>query len=329
MIMVQICFLVVLVLFNLTSSSSQENITDSERFSKANATACEEGRYVLNKCEERCECRDGKLMNCYRVRKEFTKMDINSRRRFLRTYKMASNHALFRRSFEKVVAYHTNTSHQLLHQTPFIFLPWHRWWLVTFENLLRRIDCRVTIPYWDWSQVACHWWRESGDEDIWNPGDHGLGGDGKPFANFCVETGPFSKDRWQLLRSVGGGCLKRVFSYECLTGSTHHVKRTLAQPVEEFFKFEETIRYVYHYEIHEFVGGTMLESTTSANAPEVVLHHSFLDKLWLQWQKKGKDYKYVYFSKSRRKLPQSEYYAWQWLDSNNLPDQVKVLYEDW
>ena len=85
--MVQICFLVVLVLFNLTSSSSQENITDSERFSKANATACEEGRYVLNKCEERCECRDGKLMNCYRVRKEFTKMDINSRRRFLRTYK--------------------------------------------------------------------------------------------------------------------------------------------------------------------------------------------------------------------------------------------------
>ena len=73
----------------------------------------------------------------------------------------------------------------------------------------------------------------------------------------------------------------------------------------------------------------MLESTTSANAPEVVLHHSFLDKLWLQWQKKGKDYKYVYFSKSRRKLPQSEYYAWQWLDSNNLPDQVKVLYEDW
>lgn len=201
--MVQICFLVVLVLFNLTSSSSQENITDSERFSKANATACEEGRYVLNKCEERCECRDGKLMNCYRVRKEFTKMDINSRRRFLRTYKMASNHALFRRSFEKVVAYHTNTSHQLLHQTPFIFLPWHRWWLVTFENLLRRINCRVTIPYWDWSQVACHWWRESGDEDIWNPGDHGLGGDGNPFANFCVETGPFSKDRWQLLRSVG------------------------------------------------------------------------------------------------------------------------------
>ena len=75
MIMVQICFLVVLVLFNLTSSSSQENITDSERFSKANATACEEGRYVLNKCEERYECRDGKLMNCYRVRMEFTKMD--------------------------------------------------------------------------------------------------------------------------------------------------------------------------------------------------------------------------------------------------------------
>ena len=28
---------------------------------------------------------------------------------------------------------------------------WHRMWLVAMENLLRLIDCRVTIPFWDFT----------------------------------------------------------------------------------------------------------------------------------------------------------------------------------
>ena len=34
------------------------------------------------------------------------------------------------------------------------FLPWHRWFILAFENLLRKVDCKVTVPYWDWSAEA-------------------------------------------------------------------------------------------------------------------------------------------------------------------------------
>ena len=33
--------------------------------------------------------------------------------------------------------------------------------MVEFENLLRRIDCRVTIPYWNWTKN-----RITGGEDL-------------------------------------------------------------------------------------------------------------------------------------------------------------------
>ena len=72
----------------------------------------------------------------------------------------------------------------------------------------------------------------------------------------------------------------------------------------------------------------MLYWWSASNAPEMVLHHSFLDKLWLQWQKKGEEYKNVYFPSLRLKLPRSNYHGLEWLDSNNMPGQVKVLYQD-
>ena len=310
---------------NNAQTGQQGNIADQVENTGRKST-CREGSCVLNKCEERCECRNGKLVNCYRVRKDFIKMEINERRHFLNTYRIASMHPAFRKGYEMVVAYHINTPSELLHEKPDIFLPWHRWWLVEFENLLRRIDCRVTIPYWNWSRVAHHWWRGYGNEDYWNPGYHGLGGDGCQ-SDHCVMEGVFSKDKWRLLDIAGGGCLRRNFTYFRLTGDEQHMKRTLALPVEKFLEFEKTVRETYHNELHWYVGGTMFD-TSAANAPEVVPHHSFLDKIWHEWQKKGEDYKNVFFYNVRQKFPMLNYYGWQWLDSNNLPGRVKVMYED-
>ncbi len=311
-----------LISWNISEAGEQRTMTADQ----LGPAGCEEGSYVLNRCEERCECRDGKLINCYRVRKDFIKMDINDRRRFLDAYKMASMHPAFKKDYERLVAIHMNTPNELLHNSPYIFLPWHRWFLVQFESLLRRIDCRLTLPYWHWSRVAHHWWSGSGNEDFWSSEDHGLGGDGNP-TDQCVENGPFNRGKWHLLKMIGGGCLTRNFSYASLTGDSEHLSRTFALPVEKFLEFEEIVREIYHDEIHNAVGGTMFKPTAS-NAPEVIPHHSFLDKIWLQWQKKGDDYKNVYFTSIPYKLPMLEYYGWEWLDSDNLPGQVKVMYED-
>lgn len=321
------CFVFLLLSLNIEAGRQQKIIGKQGR--EVSPTSCEEGTgFVLNECEERCECRDGQLINCYRVRKEFTKMEINQRRRFINTYKTASMNPAFKRDYERLVAFHINTPDELLHHTPLIFFPWHRWFLVQFENLLRRIDCRVTVPYWDWSRVAHHWWNVSDSNAIWNSSNHGLGGDGNLSDYACVEDGPFSKEKWRLLKRTGGGCLRRNFYYVKLDGDAKHLKRTLALPLERFFEFEGIVRDTYHSQLHDWIGGTMYDPLTSSNAPEMVFHHAFLDKIWFQWQNKGEDYKNAYFPSLRYKLPQSKYHGWQWLDSSNLPGQVKVTYED-
>ena len=316
------CFVSLLLCRNIEGGRRQKHGRE------VSPKSCEEGSHVLNECEERCECRDGQLINCYRVRKEFTNMEVNERRRYINAYKTASMNPAFKKQYERLVTCHTNTPNDLLHDTPRIFFPWHRWFLVEFENLLRRIDCRVTLPYWDWSRVARHWWNSSDSKSIWNASDHGLGGNGTSSDDGCVEDGPFSKKKWRLLKQTGGGCLRRDFYPFKLDGNTKDLKRTLALPLERFSDFEEIVREEYHSQLHNWIGGTMQDPFTASNAPEMVFHHAFLDKIWLQWQNKGEDYKNVYFPTTRDKLLPSKYYSWEWLDSSNLPGGVKVTYED-
>ena len=103
---------------------------------------------------------------------------------------------------------------KLLHHMPQIFLPWHRWYLLEFENILRQVDCRVTVPYWDWSKDEKHWARETEANDVWNLGPHGLGGDGT-LSDDCVRDGPFKKDAFFIPEDIGQGCLQRRFNISC------------------------------------------------------------------------------------------------------------------
>lgn len=132
-------FIVCLIIAWIASEGNQERKKDH---TEPSLRECEERSIVLNTCEEQCECNNGKLTSCYRVRKEFTEMTIEERKRYINTYKLASVHPLFKKDYDKMVSLHLNAPDYLLHHTPEIFFPWHRWFLVQFENLLRRVDCR-------------------------------------------------------------------------------------------------------------------------------------------------------------------------------------------
>ena len=86
--------------------------------------------------------------------------------------------------------------------------------LLRYENFLRKVDCRVTLPYWDWSLFAKGVWR-TGIDDIWSNQPWGLGGNGrkkKTHRAGCVKTGRFSQRKWRLTPSAKRGCLRRKFS---------------------------------------------------------------------------------------------------------------------
>jgi tyrosinase len=70
------------------------------------------------------------------------------------------------------------------------FFPWHRQFVLLFEEQLRLIEPTVTVPYWDWAV------DNSRDAAIWSTDL--LGGDGDPAADYAVTTGPFRKGTWTI-----------------------------------------------------------------------------------------------------------------------------------
>ncbi|XP_078345458.1 tyrosinase-like [Oculina patagonica] len=313
---------------NLSTQASPTNLSLIQPLSldDGETTQCEHGSIVYNECNDECECQHGKLVKCYRVRREFTQMSMADRRRYIEAYKRASIDPLFVDGYSNLVGCHIMMPQELLHLTPILFLPWHRWYLLQWENLLRKIDCRITLPFWDWSHMATNWWRETDPTDVWNSGDHGLGGNGVPPEN-CVEHGPFRKDVWSLTAMAGGHCLRRRFNYSMILPNRKEVLDALSSPASKYSTFEQFLRFK-HVALHAAVRGAMIFSNGSSNAPEFIFLHSFVDKIWTTWQNKGDDYKFASFSESKIKLPFSSTYGWQWLDNDNLPGGIKIRYED-
>lgn len=52
------------------------------------------------------------------------------------------------------------------------FLPWHRWYILEFENLLKEVDCRAAAVYWDWSVVSNDPWNNA---MLFSDQEHGFG----------------------------------------------------------------------------------------------------------------------------------------------------------
>ena len=76
-------------------------------------------------------------------------MSLKERELYLKVFLKASTLPEFKEEFDKVLTIHPNFFWKI-HVIQYFF-PWHRWYILLFENLLRKIDCRVSVPYWDWS----------------------------------------------------------------------------------------------------------------------------------------------------------------------------------
>lgn len=175
--------------------------------------SCSGEGIVYDECNRRCHCKVGRPSDCYRIRKEFTEMSFRERLRYVRAFKAISTEDPYNRTYDALTALHP-IFFKVIHEKKFFF-PWHRWYLYQFENLLRRVDCRVTVPYWNWARAVSEnrLWRHTGLRDIWNPGTHGFGGNGDSRSG-CVQSGPFKEGKWSLPTWLNSECLSREFDYD-------------------------------------------------------------------------------------------------------------------
>ncbi|TLS26409.1 hypothetical protein PpBr36_05572 [Pyricularia pennisetigena] len=164
------------------------------------------------------------------------------------------------------------------------FLPFHRLLLFAHETAMRT-ECGYTgfQPYWQ-EQLDAGKFKSS---IIFDP-ITGFGGDGSG-PNNCITTGPFSN----YTNSLGPGyeitnhCIDRAIDDDISKGSSQqNVDNCLLQTT---WKDAWTcIESAPHIGGHAGVGKQMGNGVSSPGDPLFYIHHTWLDKIYADWQAKDK-----------------------------------------
>ena len=248
-------------------------------------------------------------------------MSLAERQRYVRVVKAASSDPRFKSDYDALLTIHKTLFPTSIHEVEH-FLPWHRWFLLQYENLLRKVDCRFTVTYWDYTAAPSNPWRAV-PGDVWYDGDSGFGGDGVA-PDKCVRSGPFGQGAFSLVPSAAVRCVQREFNGNPV--GPEAIQRLLAN--DNFLDFENTWRLVHHANIHCLhIGGTSC-TPDSASAPEFILIHGYVDKVWEDWQTKNAAKRNAYFPAVAQEMPGTNgLHPRDVLDLQRQPGGVRVQYQ--
>ncbi|KAK3581167.1 hypothetical protein CHS0354_024700 [Potamilus streckersoni] len=213
-----------------------------------------------------------------RTRKEYRMMTDEERHNFHKAFHLMRNDTSVKpNKFDLLASIHARSSTRLNGHGGPVFLPWHRVYLLLFENALREMIPLVTIPYWDTTLDAEL--EQPRLSYLWSSEFLG-NGDG------FVTTGPFAGWKTQmgeLYRTVGGkrwpihkSNLTHIFNQRHL-GDINNPN--ISPDDSENRNFEE-----HHNLVHSWIGGEMAKIETSADDPVFFVLHAFIDCIWEEFR---------------------------------------------
>ncbi|HWY90235.1 MAG TPA: tyrosinase family protein [Solirubrobacteraceae bacterium] len=144
-----------------------------------------------------------------------------------------------------------------------LFLPWHRAYLVFFDNAARDQNPNAILPWWDWTSAESH---ANG-----LPAAYASGGS-------ALESGPVPPINGQPARSTS-----RNPGAPNALPTQADVDRVLA--LTDFRDFSTQLQDI-HDGVHGWVGGDMGSIATSAFDPVFWAHHAMIDRIWYLWQQR-------------------------------------------
>ncbi|GAP93369.1 putative tyrosinase [Rosellinia necatrix] len=158
------------------------------------------------------------------------------------------------------------------------FLPWHRYFVWAFEQVLRE-ECGFTAAFF-WFDETKHAGAFS-SSDVFSPTYLGTLGSN----SHCVTDGVFAG----LTANIGPGsgnsphCLSRqgnaADTAQC---STAYINSCLSNA--RYQDFERCLEYGPHGYGHNGVGGVMADVYASPSEPFFWFHHTFVDRAWRIWE---------------------------------------------
>ncbi|MCW7941221.1 tyrosinase [Streptomyces hygroscopicus] len=226
------------------------------------------------------------------VRKNQANLTAEEKRRLVAAFvalKRDGRYDAFVTTHNSFIMGDTDTGERTGHRSP-SFLPWHRRFLIEFEQALQSVDSSVALPYWDWTT------DRSPRSSLWAPDF--LGGTGRSLDGRVMD-GPFAAatGNWQitvrvdnrtyLRRELGNGGRElptRAEVDSVLAMSTYDMAPWNSAS-DGFRNHLEGWRGVnLHNRVHVWVGGQMATGV-SPNDPVFWMHHAYIDRLWAQWQR--------------------------------------------
>jgi tyrosinase len=178
-------------------------------------------------------------------RKDQARMTDNERQRYICAFNMLVADGTLGTFVDIHAQHHDQHSNARL-------LPWHRAYLLLFEEALHRHHPDVCIPYWDWTQP------EEQTFPAWLAG-----------VTPTVQTanGPLT-----VVRSPGPDSWLAQIAADAPNAMSRTSYNDFSSPINGI-----------HGGVHVWVGGTMSSPMTSPADPVFWLHHANLDRLWWDW----------------------------------------------
>ncbi|XP_052815079.1 uncharacterized protein LOC128242082 isoform X1 [Mya arenaria] len=198
-----------------------------------------------------------------RTRKEYRLLSVTERQRF---------HAALNKLYEEgvIAAFarlHARAARS--HHNGASFLPWHRVFIIMFEEALRRVDPSVALPFWD-----CTIDDEMDNpvnSVLWTPEYFGSGTgeviDG-PAAGWVTNQGNLERNYGRRSRLISKRQIRSLLRRCNL--------RNISQPfASRRYDFE-----YFHGGPHLWIGGDMAFPATAAYDPVFYMYHAFVDYVW-------------------------------------------------
>lgn len=227
-----------------------------------------------------CNCTEGQLQSCCRYRREWNTLSSTEKQNYLTTIHTVATDARYKQLYNNLIALHKtsyepgrsaqNPNNPLVSQ----FIPWHRYFLLEYEDLIRLVDSSITVPYWDWTPMN----TAPYSLPIFSPV---IGfGNSSNASTGCVNTGPFREGAFTTTPSAGGGCLERDYD-QTIFPTRMSINDIIAENV--FTRAHTAIQHFIHINVRCLVGGHMCNDD-AANDPLYITLLATIDQIMSQWQ---------------------------------------------
>ena len=287
---------------------------------------CASDKINIDRLGRRCQCIDGKLTKCCRVRRDYVSLTEEERQVYINTFLAVTRDPIYRARYNTLVtlfkdSFTVNNITQSGVASESQYFMFGRYFLLEYEDLLRDFNSNITIPFYDWTPFPVAPYTAA----VWD-NTNGFGNTARA-VDKCVITGPVRVGEYAVAPSAGGGCLQRDYMNRRFPSREIINRDVLTLPASEFANFHQMLQLLVGLNVQCFIGGTMCSRDT-ANDPVFLLHLAQLDSLLTRWQLFGEGRDQVRYAFDNRPLLLTPGFTVAQFSSNiNLPYGLCILYD--